>query len=667
MPATGSIKDNSCDRQALPDNHDDTRNQEKHDEKFEKDAEQDVEGNDDVPDAALRDSDSEEESVYGYKPAIGSTQDIETESIKESDGSFATIDGNADMETNGIDNNSDVENESNTHPTLAHGGGQQNIKRTNSTKSFQPIHHAFNPYAQIPIIDNLAKSDVTDTLDDGWSDDELVSSNDDNYSTATNTMHPDKDALSKVAKTKKSDAMEKDTHINEDSGINLEEDHDVSMAGTNDFKSTNDYKEADVQPSKQGEGKQFFLNNPTISYLRKEQNQYFGRTRSSNQSRQEETLKKDARQIDRSNGIDAMDMEHTENSTLSGNLESSPNRTTVKLRQDSKQRPKKGKEKFAGNPFADVIKHIQDKKESISKRGDRQSNMDGSTRVAKATSIQPIENPTNDVTSEKSTMATKEDTTMEMPGAQTNTIQPSAMDSRELTPAQIAVKQFFDAKKSKQQAEEKSRRVTIEEPDSGEFKEVKTKSKKAKPTMEDYRPIVGFRIHKLADATTKSEKMVDLVIFLELLGKMDSTAILYPHNKDASRAVLVTDLQSIQPSKVKYFFDYSVENWGAKSEEKYRLTMSFYLQTDEISLNLKEAHQNPLIKAHLSTTGWQLTSHVLHESADKEIGFFVGKAVEHTWRDGMAERLARHLHDSGVDVPVAVRDKCSRGVSFCGI
>ena len=30
--------------------------------------------------------------------------------------------------------------------------------------------------------------------------------------------------------------------------------------------------------------------------------------------------------------------------------------------------------------------------------------------------------------------------------------------------------------------------------------------------------------------------------------------------------------------------------------------------------------------------------------------------MEHTWRDGMAERLATHLRANNVDVPVAIRD-----------
>ena len=93
-----------------------------------------------------------------------------------------------------------------------------------------------------------------------------------------------------------------------------------------------------------------------------------------------------------------------------------------------------------------------------------------------------------------------------------------------------------------------------------------------------------------------------------------------------------------------------MENWGTKSEEKFRITMSFYLQTDVIGPTLKEAYQHLSIKDRLSTTGWRLTSNVLHESAVKEI------SVEHTWRDDMAARLFVHLQTLRVNVPIAVQD-----------
>ena len=64
---------------------------------------------------------------------------------------------------------------------------------------------------------------------------------------------------------------------------------------------------------------------------------------------------------------------------------------------------------------------------------------------------------------------------------------------------------------------------------------------------------------------------------------------------------------------------------------------------------------SPEIKEYINTTGWQIQSHTLLKNTDKDIGFFLGKGVEHTWRDGMWMRLTNHLLIHGLDVPISIR------------
>ena len=84
--------------------------------------------------------------------------------------------------------------------------------------------------------------------------------------------------------------------------------------------------------------------------------------------------------------------------------------------------------------------------------------------------------------------------------------------------------------------------------------------------------------------------------------------------------------------------------------------MSFYLQTNVIGHALKELLQNSSIKEHINTTGWKLTAHTLLESADREIGFFLRKSVEHTWRDSMWSRLTDYLLTHGVNAPISIQE-----------
>ena len=169
--------------------------------------------------------------------------------------------------------------------------------------------------------------------------------------------------------------------------------------------------------------------------------------------------------------------------------------------------------------------------------------------------------------------------------------------------------------------------------------------------------MVGIRIHKIGDANIKQEKLTELVKLLELLEGMDDTAILLPHNKDESKAVKLVDMHSLKASKIKEFFDYIAEPWGAAAEQKFRITASFYVQTDDvISHTLKELFKSLDIQEYIDTTGWRIKAHTLLESADREIGFFLGKSVEHTWRDGMWMRLTDHLLTHGIDAPISIWD-----------
>ena len=167
--------------------------------------------------------------------------------------------------------------------------------------------------------------------------------------------------------------------------------------------------------------------------------------------------------------------------------------------------------------------------------------------------------------------------------------------------------------------------------------------------------MVGVRVHKIGGNEIKQEKLTDLAKLLEMIEDLDETANLLPHNKDESKTVKLAAMRLLQASKLKEFFGCIAEPWGAAAEQRFRITMTFYLQTNVIGPTLKELFQNPSIKEHIATTGWRLTAHTLLESADCKIGFFLGKSVKHTWRDGMWSRLTDHLLTHGLDAPISIR------------
>jgi hypothetical protein len=61
-----------------------------------------------------------------------------------------------------------------------------------------------------------------------------------------------------------------------------------------------------------------------------------------------------------------------------------------------------------------------------------------------------------------------------------------------------------------------------------------------------------------------------------------------------------------------------------------------------------------------------MSTHTKHESADQEIGFFMGKSVKFTWRDDMATRIKDHIDPLAstesliADIPISVRKNFSK-------
>ena len=171
------------------------------------------------------------------------------------------------------------------------------------------------------------------------------------------------------------------------------------------------------------------------------------------------------------------------------------------------------------------------------------------------------------------------------PNSTTNTEsqQNQAYEDTAPSPPEEAVKAFFNQKKHltvdrDSTPKDKPKKVTINEPSDGEFVEVKKpKDQRPKQVTDSQRPMVGIRVHKIGGSDIKQEKLNDLVRLLELIEAIDDTAILLPHNKDETKAVKIVDMHLLQASKLRDFFDYIAEPWGAVLEQWFRITVRFNL------------------------------------------------------------------------------------------
>ena len=180
-------------------------------------------------------------------------------------------------------------------------------------------------------------------------------------------------------------------------------------------------------------------------------------------------------------------------------------------------------------------------------------------------------------------------------------------------------------------------------------------------TIAQNAPPIGIRFQRIEVGAKAPFHGDEVVNILECIAKVDPDAILLPHNAFKKQKGPIKSYKDIPTSKYRDFFDISSETWGHARENKRRVTMSLYLESNVIGKTLKELYNHETLKATLKETNIRMTTHCLHESQDAEVGFFTGKATKFTWRDDMAERIKEHLKThTNSDIPVAVRNNIAK-------
>lgn len=132
--------------------------------------------------------------------------------------------------------------------------------------------------------------------------------------------------------------------------------------------------------------------------------------------------------------------------------------------------------------------------------------------------------------------------------------------------------------------------------------------------------------------------------FVKILETCDPEAIILPHNNSHVKAMTISDISNKKGMDYTTYFDSQVVRWGHPREETFRLSLSFYIASDEVEPHLKQLRNNPELVEFLQNNGLSMSPHTLHESRDANIGFLLGKSQQFTWNEDIKRRLQRHLH-----------------------
>ena len=137
----------------------------------------------------------------------------------------------------------------------------------------------------------------------------------------------------------------------------------------------------------------------------------------------------------------------------------------------------------------------------------------------------------------------------------------------------------------------------------------------------------------------------------KLTAEVAPTAFVLSHDNDSNRAFPITKLKV---SDWTTFLDMQCMQWGKADDNQFKGMFSFWLATGDIKPNLEELGNNNKLSKFLKESNMTMTTHRLHESIGRNVGFFLGKDPAHTWRDDPAERIRAHWRKNrNEDAPLA--------------
>ena len=180
----------------------------------------------------------------------------------------------------------------------------------------------------------------------------------------------------------------------------------------------------------------------------------------------------------------------------------------------------------------------------------------------------------------------------------------------------------------------------------------KVRSKKSatiRSPLDEKKHRFGILLSRVAPKQILQNQGIDIGAIFNALLWLDPDAIFLPHDNDTHRAVKLSTM--IKPTyDFKAMMDFEITNWGRPSDNKGKMSMSFYVASDILKPDITNIRQDPSIQHLLRQHKMTIYPHNLLQSDSRPVAFFSGKSIAHTWRNDLKERfggyLAEQLNDA---------------------
>ena len=150
----------------------------------------------------------------------------------------------------------------------------------------------------------------------------------------------------------------------------------------------------------------------------------------------------------------------------------------------------------------------------------------------------------------------------------------------------------------------------------------------------------GVQFNRTGPSADVSLAPQDLKSLCRIICKIDSTATCLGHAKtDSKKFARLANEPNVNCASL---WNTIAVDWGSPADDQAKVMFSFYISSNTIP-NLKALREDGDFDRYLKSGNLRVSPHDLLETESSNVGFFIGKAPTHTWKQDLSDRFSAHI------------------------
>lgn len=162
----------------------------------------------------------------------------------------------------------------------------------------------------------------------------------------------------------------------------------------------------------------------------------------------------------------------------------------------------------------------------------------------------------------------------------------------------------------------------------------------------------GIRVIREGETGATAYNPINLWEIFHHIQVIDPKLKVRNHANDPASQMDIAELANGKLQDPQGYLDIQRTTWGSNTDNKERTVLSFWVTSVVITPSLQELRNHKPMKDTLALGKCRVSSHSLHQSMTRVVGYLIGKDHRHTNRSEAASRILKHLQFHGISTPV---------------